>query len=102
MIRIDRVPLPQFIQSRALRGVPFPQVSGLRHRTAFTKQLAFKHDTATIEELKDGRGKGTILGRRRAENAGESGPKRIIVTMVFRPRSYQQASQRPCQSGQAR
>ena len=62
MTRIDRVPLPQSIQSRALRGVPFPQVSGLRHRTDFTKQLALKHDTAMIEELKDGRGKGTILG----------------------------------------
>jgi mannose-6-phosphate isomerase-like protein (cupin superfamily) len=29
---------------------------------AFTKQLALKHDTVMIEEMKGGRGKGTILG----------------------------------------
>jgi len=68
----------------------------------FTKQLALKHDTAMIEELKDGHGKGTILGSRRVENVGESRPKLIIVTAVFHPQSYQQASQRPCQSGRAR
>jgi len=28
----------------------------------FTKQLALKHDTVMVEEMKDGRGKGTILG----------------------------------------
>jgi mannose-6-phosphate isomerase-like protein (cupin superfamily) len=28
----------------------------------FTKQLALKHDTVMIEQSKDGRGKGTILG----------------------------------------
>jgi len=29
---------------------------------ALTKALALKHDTVMVEELKDGRGKGTILG----------------------------------------
>ena len=28
----------------------------------FAKQLAFKHDTVMIEELKDGRRKGTMQG----------------------------------------
>jgi mannose-6-phosphate isomerase-like protein (cupin superfamily) len=28
----------------------------------FTKQLALKHDTVMVEEMKGGRGKGTILG----------------------------------------
>ena len=28
----------------------------------FTKQLALKHDTVMVEQSKDGRGKGTILG----------------------------------------
>ena len=28
----------------------------------FTKQLALKHDTVMIEQSRDGKGKGTILG----------------------------------------